>query len=240
MRQLPFWCIPLLFALNFTMASAQSDSSVVEHSFEIGLLGGRPFGSVGAANIHVTTFDGRRVSGPGTATMVVNAGGVINKRLVFFGQASFLSGGRQNQALGGGFSSETNTQTFIYESGVQIRFGVRPFSKIEQQSIGKHKPQHNYAWEPYLIAAAAAVQNRADILVNFKEPDPNPAPNVTLGGATRVRLHQAAFAPAMGVGTRLYLTAASGLRVEAKSYFPTGEVKTPLGSVSVGFFLRFR
>jgi hypothetical protein len=213
----------LLYLISVcTAVRGQTHTVIRDGSVEIGVLAGDTIGGLVRAGIPLPNFNGFIVSSPGRGVLAVNTAFAASKSLLFYGQVSAFRGARTDRDLGAGFSATTNLLNLVYEAGFEKLFPVR-----------------RTAWAIYVLGAGATVQKRVDVLVNFADPNPAPPATEVFAGATRVRLKKAIFAPTAGGGLRYYFGRHFGLRVEAKSYFPTGDLPRAVGVASAGLFIAF-
>jgi hypothetical protein len=196
------------------------DSVLRSGSFEIGVLAGDTIGGLLPSDVPLANFSGFRVTSPGSGAFAVNVARAVSRRLLFFGQVNVWKGRHEDRSLPAGYSASTNLLNLVYEGG---------FEWAPLRNRGR--------FEPYVLVAGSTIQKRVDVIVNYANPSPNPAPTEVLGGATRVRFKDAVFAPAMGAGIRYYFGHRFGIRMETKAYFPTGDVPRATGVASCGLFV---
>ncbi|MCX6629407.1 MAG: hypothetical protein NTW28_17455 [Candidatus Solibacter sp.] len=182
---------------------------------EFGLSGGLAAGDVGGANIDLPGVITYRVEGRGGPSGKLHVGLGMWSRYQFVADAAVLGGGRAKSDLGGGFQVETKTNAIVYGAGIHVRFPV------SRRLI------------PYLALGGASVQSRSDTLVLFTAP--TKTPGLPSDAATRVRLREGSFAGVAGGGAQFFPARSRvGLRVEVKSYFPTGTSHTPFMQLTAG------
>lgn len=219
-------CRAITFAALSVLASPELRGQEVRRSgtFEFGVTLGRPIRSVVKAEIPLTVFRGFVVSGQGAGAYGLRVGTAVNRKLIFSGQINVLDGQSETRSIGGGYIAETNIVNVVYEAAFQLllpKWRTRVF-------------------EPYLHAGAATVQSRADVLLRFTNPDPNPPPNAVLGGATRTRMSRASFALSTGAGIRLRANRRFGFLLEGKFLFPFGATRSPASILAAGAYVEFR
>ncbi len=188
---------------------------------EFGVSGGYAAGDVGGARVNLPGVITYRVEGRGGPSGKLHVGLGMSSRYQFVAEAAFLAGGRAKADLGGGFQVETKTNAIVGAASVHVRFPV------------------TRRFVPYLAIGAGSVQARTDTLVQYAAP-------LRISGtlsdaATQVRLKEGSFASLAGVGAQFFPAKSRiGLRVEAKSYFPTGSSHTPFVQITVGVFTWLR
>lgn len=215
--------IAAVFFAACACLDAQSASVLHNGSLEIGVLAGDTIGGLVPAETGLSVFKGLRIKSPGSGTIGLNIAIAVTPRLLFFGQIGAWKGSHKYTELGNGFSQATNLLNLVYEAGFEQVF-----------------PRKSSHFAPYIVAAGATIQKRVDVIINYTNSGSNLNPTDVVSGATRVRLKKAVFAPAAGLGCRYYFGHRFGLRVEAKAYFPTGDVPRPTGLATLGFFVDFR
>lgn len=182
---------------------------------EFGVSAGYARGDVGGAKVNLPGVIQYNVEGRGGPAGALHVGLGVGSRLQFVAEAALMTGGRQKSDLGGGYQVQTKTNAVAYSAAMHVRFApVRSFV-------------------PYLLGGAASVQSRTDTLVLFAAPAPVPGEAST--AATQVRLREGVLAPIGGVGAQFFpMHKRVGIRLEAKSYFPTGSSHTPFVQVTLG------
>lgn len=211
------------FLLGTSLAlGAQSASILREGSFEVGMLAGDTIGGLVPADIPLADFTGFRVKSPGKGTLAISVAIAESPKLLFYGQFGAFKGEHRDRPLTSGFSAATNLLNLVYEGGFERIFATK-WSRVAFYALG----------------GGSTIQKRVDAIVNFVNPNPSPLPTDVLGGATRVRLKKAVFAPVVGSGVRYYFGRRFGFRIEGKAYFPTGDVPRPTGVANAGLFVDF-
>jgi len=201
---------------------AQTATVIRDGSIEIGVAAGDTLGGLVPADIPLAAFNGFHVKSAGRGILAISVAIAGTRSLLFYGQFSGFKGARASYDFGSGYSATTNLLNIVYEGGFERLFPIR------------RTPLALYA-----LGAAATVQKRVDVIVNYTNPASSLPPTDVLGGATRVRLKKATFAPAVGGGLRCYVGRRFGFRLEVKSYFPTADVVRPTGVASGGIFVAF-
>jgi len=206
-------------------APGQSHSNlpVREGSIEIGISAGNAVAGLAEAIIPLPVFKNQQVGSPGSGAVSLEANLGIRPTLELFGAISLIKGSHEHQILGGGFTSDTNLLNIIYQGGVRRSFPI---------ASGRVAPLASLS--------GSTITKRVDNIVNFQPGDSNLNPGSVAGGASRIRYTRAVFAIAPSVGLRYSVSRNIGFRLEARAYFPTADVTTPICIVEGGIVLRIR
>lgn len=185
---------------------------------EAGVSAGLAAGDVGGATVNLPGVITYRVVGHSGPAGQLHVGFGIGLHYQFVAEAAYLSGGRAQQELAGGFHVESRAAAIAYSASMHFRFPT-----------ARHSPR----FVPYLAGGFGTVQSRTDTLVVFTSPSTVPGQVIT--ASTRVRLKEGSLAPIIGLGGQFYPTKKRvGLRVEANGYFPTGSSHTPYMLIAIG------
>ena len=237
-------CVALGLFAGDGRLSAQTEHQLRDGSFEAGVLIGDTIGGLVPAVVPLPSFNGFEVKSPGKGVLGASVAIAANPTLLFYGEVSVFRGEHRNRPLEGGYSAQTNLLNLVYEGGFEKIFplsyrvpATKPANASPAAQTAGGSGNRTVRFALYALGAGSAIQKRADTLVTYVDPNPQPDPKDVLAGATRVRLKHTVFAPVIGGGLRYYFGKRFVYRIETKLYLPTGDVPRATGVASMGVFV---